>query len=142
VEAEIIDKIMSDKKTKTEKGYQPKDKLDTSNPPKKEKEQYTFTKDEMNKIHQEMKDLKDLYDSEAKQNKVLTKKNNELQAEVLELQNLAKDVNEELKGNAHDHNEEIVELNMDIEMGNTQVTEMDNQITMLKDIVDKLIKHR
>ena len=131
-------KIMAKTKETPKEGYQPKDKLDKSKPPKREKS-YKLTEGEIQKIQTDFKDLKDLYKNETKVRQELAKENLELKANIQIKDELLRNVNDELKDEIQELNEKEFEHEKEMAIGETQVEEMENQITMLREIIDKLI---
>ena len=106
---------------------------------KKKTSDITLTEGEVQKIQSDFKDMKDLYNNEVIIRQELSKENQGLQARTLELQSLLNDANQENDETVDDLNKTINEMEKDIVSDETRIDELESQITMLKDIIDKLI---
>ena len=106
---------------------------------KKKTSDITLTEGEVQKIQSDFKDMKDLYNNEVSIRQELTKENQGLQARTLELQSLLNDANQENDETVDDLNKTINEMEKDTVSDETRIDELESQITMLKDIIDKLI---
>ena len=106
---------------------------------KKKTSDITLTEGEVQKIQSDFKDMKDLYNNEVSIRQELSKENQGLQARTLELQSLLNDANQENDETVDDLNKTINEMEKDTVSDETRIDELESQITMLKDIIDKLI---
>ncbi len=106
---------------------------------KKKTSDITLTEGEVQKIQSDFKDMKDLYNNEVIIRQELSKENQGLQARTLELQSLLNDANQENDETVDDLNKTINEMEKDTVSDETRIDELESQITMLKDIIDKLI---
>ena len=101
----------------------------------KKEADYTTDEQEIIRLNTELKDLKDLYDNEAKQNKVLVKESRELTASNLEKQALLDDLNKEKQSEMAEYDEAIEDFNKEIAVLKARVNEKEMTINSFQTIL-------
>jgi len=93
----------------------------------------------IDKLQNELVDLKDLYDNVVKENTGLTKERNELQAKVIELQAILADNNDNQKSEIAEYEDTLVDYRKDVAVLETTCDQQLMQIENLNLIIEMLI---